>query len=98
MTFAGINDTNMVIEVCNSMVQPCPSGVSKSSENGIDEQVKLTLEKLLAESKGSPEIEWDGEKAILRNVSPLTLHTFTLKAQELGKEVVLEKKTIIKVK
>jgi len=70
------------------------------SEGQNPENLKELFEAVLKEKNeySSAEITWlDDETVEVSNISGLSLHSFVLRAEELGKNISYQKKTIIKI-
>ena len=65
-----------------------------------DVKLKELLEEVLEEKNVSGEnLRWLDDQTIeVSGLAPMALHTFILKAEELGKDVTYHKKTIIEIK
>ena len=87
----------MTITINSKFTQP--NGKSdRPTSNNVD--LKPLFEKVLGE-KGeldSSKVKWkDDETVELNSVSNMTLHSFLLEAEKLGKDVTYEKTTTIKI-
>ena len=73
---------------------------SSNSESQSDAQIKQLFEQVLKEKNAyhKEKMNWINESTVeITGVSGLALHSFVLRAEELGKTVSYEKKTIIKI-
>ncbi len=93
------NKQIMIITINSGLTQPKPSNAN--SLNACDVEVlKQTLNNILEEKgeKNNAVLNWkDTDSVEVSGISNIALHKFMLKAEQLGKGIVYEKKTIIKI-
>lgn len=87
----------MTIKINSTLKQErCSSSMHDAEKDKLVEILKKELEK-----KGelnNCNFQWeDDDTLVLDNITGLALHSFLLRAEELGKEVVCEKQTVLKI-
>ncbi|WP_185152690.1 hypothetical protein, partial [Fulvivirga aurantia] len=72
--------------------------LKKTSKEQQQVDLKSQFEQLIKErNEDTSKLKWIDDETVEANISPLTLHSFVLKAESLGLKVQYKKKTIIEI-
>lgn len=89
----------MIISTESTVVQPSPKKNSVSETENDSQLKKVFIDVLKSKNEYDEScIEWlDDETVSCNNVSTMSLHSFLLQAEKMGKDISYTKKTIIKI-